>query len=112
MDKKRELPRDTNFYSIEGGPPISNEEAFSEIANALMRLRIAFIKAGFKPPKEVHLADHKDGYKLRHILPPEMIYATVDLGDNDIDEVKFNICGIDLRYPARYRRTKNGIDTF
>lgn len=105
-DIPRRLPRATDIYSIDNlDEPISDEVAFRELANALTRLRGAFIKAGFEPPKAIELASHEDGFRLRHILPREMIYATTQQGRlKDSDDVVMNIVGVELRYPAKHRR--------
>ena len=106
-DKKRELPRSTDFYSIDNlGTPIQDEKAFTEIANAILHLRHTFLLCGFQVPVSIELASHEDGYRMRHIMPHDMILASAsaNLRDENETDVIFSICGIELRYPAKYRR--------
>lgn len=109
MDKPRELPPEKAFYPLLGdGEPIQSEDAFNEIATAIMRLRATFIKHGFKPPKSLEMDSHQDGDRMRYILPRDMIaaYPAQSLRDeNDID-IMFNILGIEFRYPAKFRRER------
>lgn len=108
-EKRRELPRTSEFYSLDG-THIQNEQAFTEIANAILRLRSAFMQAGFEPPKSIELASHEDGYRMRHILPSSMIMATpaANLRDENDTDVLFPICGVEVRYPAKFRKLARG----
>lgn len=108
-DKRREIPRDTEFYSLDG-KRIQDEDAFTEIANAILHLRIAFQRCGFQAPKSIELASHDDGFRMRHILPREMIMATPAQGlrNEDDTDVLFPVCGVELRYPAQFRRLQRG----
>lgn len=112
-DKPRPLPRDTDYYALLGdGKPISDEAAFTEIANTIMRLRHAFIRAGFQPPLAIELASFDDGYRMRHILPRDMILAFPKEGrDPDKDDVMFCLQGVEFRYPAHYRHPRKGTET-
>ena len=104
MEKPRELPPEKAFYPLLGdGKPIQSEEAFNDIANAVMRLRAAFIQHGFKPPKSLEMESHQDGDLMRHILPRDMIAAhpTQSLRDENDTDIMFNILGIEFRYPAK-----------
>lgn len=107
-DKKRPLPRDTEYYSLDG-KHISDEQAFTSIANATMQLRAAFIRAGLEPPKCIEIGKHEDGYRLRHILPRDMVMAHAAEGRSDRDpDVVFTIMGVEFRYPAAYRSLRGG----
>lgn len=107
MEHKRELPRDTEFFSLDG-QNIQDEHAFTEIANAVLHLSNTLRRCGFEPPRAIELASHKDGYRMRHILPRDLIIATVAENRDGGDDVLFNICGVEFRYPAQYRRQHSG----
>ena len=109
MEKPRPLDRDTDFYSLDNlSEPISDDAAFNEIATAVMRLNVTLRKNGFEPIKSVELGSHKDGYRMRHILPRDMLMAmpAQSLRDENDTDVLFNLMGVEFRYPAGFRRER------
>ncbi len=106
-DNRRELPRAAEFYSLDGNH-IQDENAFTEIANAILRLNFAFKRVGLSAPKSIELGSHEDGFLLRHILPSSMVvaYPSQALRGEDDTDVIFPICGVEMRYPAKFRRER------
>lgn len=84
-----------------------SDEAFTDIANAVMRLRHAFMRHGLKPPVAIELGAHQDGDHLRYILPRDLVMAQPRM-DRDDPEWCFDFQGLEFRYPAKWRYTQRG----
>jgi hypothetical protein len=89
-----------------------SDEAFTDIANAVLRLRHAFLKHNLNPPASLELASHDDAAKLRDMLPREMVMATPSMGNDPArPDIVFPVCGVEMRYPAEFRaRERGGFD--
>jgi hypothetical protein len=84
-----------------------NDDAFRDIANAVMRLRHAFLRHGFEPPSAIELGSHENGDRLRYALPRDLVVAQPRM-DKDDPEWCFDFQGVEFRYPAHWRSTKRG----
>lgn len=84
-------------------------DAFTDIANAFMQLRVAFIRNGLEPPAAIELGSVKDGDYFRYAIGKEMIIAQPRMGvDRDNPEWVCNIVGVEVRMPAAWRREAKG----
>lgn len=68
---------------MDSGSPIE------EIASAVLRLRVACLKAGMKPPVSIELANHDDMMRLRHLMTPAMMFENADFQKTQIAGVAF-----------------------
>lgn len=86
-----------------------SESPFDDIANALFRLRTAFVKHGMEPPVSIELGHVKDADWFRHAMPRDLVVAQPRMGvDEDNPEWVCNIMGVEVRMPAQWRGTKAG----
>lgn len=83
--------------------------AFDEIADAIWRLRAAFIKNGMKPPVSIELGTAQDGYVFNHLMPRDMVLSQPRMGvERDDPEWVCNIMGVEVRRPAEWRCVRGG----
>ena len=82
------------------------DDAFTDIANAIMRLRAAFAKHHMNPPKSIELASNKDGTKFRHMISSSLLapMARFDPDKPANAEIAISLCGVDICYPAVRRQ--------
>ena len=87
----------------------TKDEAFSDIFNALMRLRAAFQRHNMEPPKAIELATIEDGARFRHSISKDMVMLQPMMGNNPArPDLVCNVCGIEVRFPARFRAREGG----
>ena len=83
------------------------EDAFTDIANAILALSITFRRHGMSSPKSIELAGRDDYNRLRHLSPSDLILCTPTV-ERGSAEMKVNIAGVDLMAPIQYRAQKKG----
>lgn len=83
-----------------------NEEQFNEIAQAVFALRLAFIRAGMRPPKSIELASRKDGDFFRHYSPKDMVVFVPRQAQGA--EWCGTIMGVEVRMPGQWREHPGG----
>jgi hypothetical protein len=87
--------------------PLS-EQTLNDIADALHRLRRAFIRHGLNPPVSVELATYEDGERLRYSLPRNLIITQPTLTDAPDPRWCCNIVGVELLWPGKWRARERG----
>lgn len=87
---------------------MSDDEAFTDIANAIGRLRIAFLKHNLTPPKSIELGDHDAGDRFRHAVGTNMVLTQPRLEGRDDPELVCHFMGIEIRYPGHWRALRGG----
>jgi hypothetical protein len=88
---------------------IDADAAFSDIMNAIAKLRIAFLKHHMDAPISIELGSIRDGDAMRYLMPKDMFMATMRMGETPQDaEWVANIQGIEIRMPAQWRRGHDG----
>ena len=86
---------------------MDTEAAFSDIMDAIARLRIAFIKHGMSAPVSIELGNVRDKNALMYcILPRDMVLVDMRMGE--IAEHVCNIQGIEVRMPGEWRADRGG----
>ncbi|MGL5735271.1 MAG: hypothetical protein ACRCYS_10440 [Beijerinckiaceae bacterium] len=84
-------------------------EQFDDIMNAVMRLRIAFLKHDFAAPKSIELGSIRDGDKFRYLMPRDMFVEQPRMGETHKDsEWVVNVQGVEIRMPAQWRIERDG----
>lgn len=79
-----------------------DEEAFTDIANAIMRLRQAFLRHHLQPPIALEIGSREDATRLRASMPRDLIHAQPQMRDKG-PEIVFNLAGVEFRCPAEWR---------
>lgn len=80
------------------------DEAFTDIMNALMRLRIAFLKHNMAAPVSIELGSIRDGDKFRYMMQRDQVMFQPRMGETHADaEWVCNIQGVEVRLPAQWR---------
>lgn len=89
---------------------MSDDDFFSDLANAIGKLRAAFLRHGLEPPTAIELGDHESGKRFQLSLPQDMIrtsFALNQRGEGNPDVIG-HFMGIEIRYPAKLRGRKHG----
>jgi hypothetical protein len=88
------------------------DDAFTDLANAVLRLRGAFLKHGLTPPKAIELGSFEDGARLRATVDNNLVHFDPGMGRSDSNpDMVGNLCGVEIRYPAKFRaRERGGFD--
>jgi hypothetical protein len=84
-----------------------SDEVFTDIANAMMRLRHAFMRHNLNPPKSLELGSHDDGARLLSSLPKSLYVAQPRMDKSD-PEWCLDLVGIEVRFPAHWRAKRRG----
>jgi hypothetical protein len=88
-----------------------SDEAFTDIANAILRLRRAFLKHHMEPPKSIELATIDEGHRFRYYMPKDMVMMTPRQPSGNDPEWVCTIAGMEVRFPGQWRaREKGGRD--
>lgn len=87
---------------------MTNEEAWVDLANSILRMRRSFVRLGLQPPKAIELASHKDGDRLRCCTPGDLVRFDPGMGRHDDPEWVATICGTEVRYPGHWRARERG----
>ncbi len=91
---------------------MDHKDAISDIANAIMRLRAAFMKHHMNPPTMIVLADVSDADRLRALPIHHMDMRFTDPEPVEAVELpvqmKVELCGMQIRYPARKLAERGG----
>lgn len=86
---------------------------FDDLANAIYRLRVVFLKHGLEPPKAIELGSIEAGQKFQLAIPKDMIASTFAINQREKPEpdVLIAFMGVEIRYPAQLRgRSGGGVD--
>ena len=86
------------------------EDDFSTIAEAIVRLRHAFLRAGFSAPKSIELGTYEDGTRFRSLAPSDMMQFNPDAMAKGIAQPEWvgNFYGVEVRMPAQWRADIKG----
>lgn len=86
------------------------ETFFDDFADAVHRLRRAFLRHGLTPPTAIELGDMEAGKRLQLALPEEMVRAGYGLNQRDKPDpdVIIHFMGVEIRYPAELRARPGG----
>lgn len=88
------------------GEVSTREEIFTDIAEAIYRLRRAFKKHHLEAPVAIELGSHEDMMRLRDCVPAE--YLNVGPMLLERPSLVANIAGVDIVAPAQFRARKRG----
>ena len=86
---------------------MTDQDTFHEIADAVHRLRRAFIRAGMKAPVSIELGSHEDKHRFLYVMPRDLVLAQPRF-DKPHPEWVANIMGMEVRMPAQWRITGKG----
>ena len=86
---------------------MTDQDTFHEIADAVHRLRRAFIRAGMKAPASIELGSIEDKDRFLHAMPRDLVLAQPHL-DKPHPEWVANIMGMEVRMPGQWRVNSNG----
>lgn len=89
---------------------MAENEFFDDFANAVHKLRSAFLKHGLEPPTAIELGSIESGRRLQLSLPENMIAAGYGLNQRDKPDpdVIIPFMGVEIRYPAELRKRPGG----
>lgn len=85
---------------------MEKDEAFSDIMDAIARLRIAFLKHGMSAPVSIELGNVRDKNAMMYCLPREMVAFDMRMGGDP--EWVCNIQGVEVRMPGEWRMDAGG----
>ena len=88
---------------------MSDQKAFDEIADAVHRLRRAFLQHGMEAPVSIELGSIRDKNRFLGLMPTDLIRAQARTWhDPARPELVANMLGMEIRMPAQWRRLENG----
>jgi hypothetical protein len=82
------------------------DEAFYDIADAILALRLAFQRHRLTPPTRLELGAPGDMRELRASIPSDMVVDTVVVGTRDNPVSTLNICGMEIIAPTQMRAVR------
>ena len=87
-----------------------SDKAFNDIANAIFRLRVAFMRNGLNPPKSIELGDFEDSDKFRRLMlmQSDMVLMQARQPPEGNPEWICNIAGVEIRMLGRWRMQERG----
>lgn len=87
-------------------PKPDQNQAFYDIADALLALRRAFMLHQLTPPTRLELALPEDMRRLRASIPRDMVADTIVVGTRDNPVASLNICGMEIIAPTEVRAVR------
>jgi hypothetical protein len=92
------------------GGGMSDDDFFNELANAIHKLRTAFLKRGLEPPLSIELGSIEAGRRFQLSIPKDMIAASFGFSQRDKPDpdVIIPFMGVEIRYPAELRNRPGG----
>lgn len=88
---------------------MSDQQAFDEIADAINRLRRAFLRNGMKAPVSIELGDKRDKDAFVYLMPRDLVMTQVRTWHDPANpELVANIFGVEVRMPAQWRLKRDG----
>lgn len=87
---------------------MTNEEAWVDLANSILRLRRSFVRLGLQPPKAIEVATYEDGMRLKSRTPGDLVRFDPGMGRHDDPEWVGTVCGTELRFPGKWRARERG----
>lgn len=82
-------------------------DAFTDIANAILRLSMTFKRHGLSAPASIELGNRDDIAKIKSMTSRDCFMAQPTFA-RDKPEVAASLAGIDLIAPAQFRARKGG----
>jgi hypothetical protein len=85
---------------------MTDDQAFYDIADAILALRRAFQLHQLTPPARLELGTPEDMRKLRASIPKDMVDSTIVVGTRDDPVATMNICGMEIIAPTQMRAVR------